>query len=90
MAKSTEKTSKAIVEIRKAPRIIPFVITGAVIGLIVSVITVLTIKAPGNFFGYVLVWGTAIFAALGLIVSVVLEQISHARTKRLDATKIEG
>lgn len=90
MAKSTEKTSKAIVEIRKAPRIIPFVITAAVIGLVISVITSLVIKAPASFFGYVVGWGTIAFAAIGLIVSVVLEQISHSRTKRLDATKIEG
>lgn len=90
MAKSTEKTSKAIVEIRKAPRIIPFVTTAAVIGLLVSVITAFAIKAPASFFGYVVGWGTIAFAAIGLIVAVVLEQISHSRTKRLDATKIEG
>ena len=90
MAKTTEKTSKAVVEIRKAPRIIPFVVTGAIIGLLVSAITAVAIQAPANFFGYVIGWGTIAFAAAGLVVSVVLEQISQSRTKRLDATKIEG
>ena len=64
MAKSTEKTSKAIVEIRKAPRIIPFVITAAVIGLVISAITALVINAPASFFGYVVGWGTIAFAAI--------------------------
>lgn len=90
MAKSTEKTSKAIVEIRKAPRIVPFVATAAVIGLIVSAITAGVIQAPSHFVGYVIGWGTVIFASLGLILSVILEAISRTRTKRLEATKIEG
>lgn len=90
MAKTTQKISKATVDIRKAPRIIPFVATAALIGLLVSAITAAAIKAPANFFGYVIGWGTVIFAALGLIVAVVLEQISQSRTKRLEATKIEG
>ena len=90
MAKTSEKTSKAIVEIRKAPRIIPFVATAAVVGLIVSAITAAVIQAPGYFVGYVIGWGTVVFAAIGLFVSVVLEAIFRTRTKRLEATKIEG
>ncbi|MEY4491975.1 MAG: hypothetical protein RL085_386, partial [Actinomycetota bacterium] len=90
VAKTTEKTSKAIVEIRKAPRIIPFVATAAVVGLVVSAITAAAIQAPGHFVGYVIGWGTVVFAAIGLFVSVVLEAIFRTRTKRLEATKIEG
>ena len=90
MAKTTQKTSKTTVEIRKAPRIVPFVATAAVLGLIISAITAAVIQAPASFVGYLLAWGTVAFAVVGLIVSVVLEQIAHSRTKRLDATKIEG
>jgi hypothetical protein len=90
VAKTTPKTSKATVDIRKAPRVIPFVITAALLGLIISAIIAFAIQAPANFVGYLIGWTTVAFAAFGLIVSVVLEQISHSRTKRLEATKIEG
>lgn len=90
MAKSNEKTSVALVEIRKAPKFLPFVATAAVIGFIVSAITAWAIEAPGYFSGYVLVWGTVIFAVLGVIVALIFESISRARSKRIEATKIEG
>lgn len=90
MAKSTEKTSTALVDIRKAPKFIPFVSTAAFIGLIVSAFTAWVIQAPGNFFGYVIVWGTVIFAALGVVVSLIFEAVFRARTQRIEATKVEG
>jgi hypothetical protein len=90
VAKTTEKTSVALVDIRKAPKFLPFMVTAAVIGFLVSAITAWVIQAPGNFFGYVLVWGTVLFATLGVIVALVFEQVSRARSNRIEATKIEG
>lgn len=89
MAKKSEKTSTAVVDIRRAPKFIPFVATAAVIGLIVSSVTAWVIQAPGNFFGYVIVWGTVLFASAGLILTIVIEAIFRARSKRIEATKIE-
>jgi hypothetical protein len=85
-----EKTSTALVDIRRAPKFIPFTATAAVIGFIVSAITAWATQAPGNFFGYVIVWGTVLFASLGLVVAVLLEAFFRARSKRIEATKIEG
>lgn len=90
MAKTTQKTSSAKVDIRKAPRIIPFVLTFAFLGFVISTVTALVTQAAPSFVGYLIGWGTVAFTAVGVILAVVLEQISLARTKRLDATKIEG
>lgn len=90
MAKPIEKTSTALVDIRRAPKFIPFVATAAVIGFVISAITAWVTNAPGNFFGYVIVWGTILFASIGLVVAVLLEAFFRARSKRIEATKIEG
>ncbi len=90
MAKPNQKTSKALVDIRKAPKFIPFVATATLIGLFVSAITAWVIQAPGNFFGYVIVWGTVLFAFAGVIVALIFEAILRSRSKRIEATKIEG
>ena len=90
MSKSRETTSKAIVEIRKAPKFTAFVAVAAALGFVVSVITALAIQAPANFFGYVIGWGTVVFASVGLVVALIVEAIFRTRTKRLEATKIEG
>lgn len=90
MSKSKETSSNAIVEIRKAPKFTAFVAVFSVLGLISSTITAWVIQAPANFFGYVIGWGTVLFACLGLIVALVVEAIFRSRTKRLEATKIEG
>ncbi len=83
------KETKATVSVRKAPRIIPFVVTAGVIGLIVSLATAWGIQASQNFFGMVVAYGTGIFMALGLVVALVLDAISSARAKTLEATKLE-
>ncbi len=90
MTNKPEKTSTALVDIRRAPKFIPFTATAAVIGFIVSAITAWVTQAPGNFFGYVIVWGTILFASLGLVFAVLLEAFFRARSKRIEATKIEG
>ncbi|MEN9343114.1 MAG: hypothetical protein RIR24_701 [Actinomycetota bacterium] len=90
MAKKAEKISTALVDIRRAPKFLPFTVTAGALGLVISLVTAFAIQAPGNFFGYVVVWGTVLFATAGLILAVVLESIFKARSKRIEATKIEG
>jgi hypothetical protein len=83
------KETKAIVSVRKAPRIIPFVVTAGLIGLIASLITAWSIQATPSFFGSVVAYGTGIFMAFGLVIALILDAISHARAKTLEATKLE-
>lgn len=82
--------SKATISVRKAPRIIPFVATAGVVGLVVSLVTAWSIQATSNFFGVVVAYGTGIFMALGLVIVLVLDAISQARAKTLEATKLES
>lgn len=84
------KTSKSTLKIRKAPRLLPFVITAGLIGLIVSLIVAFAIAAPANFFGMVVAYGTGIFMAIGLVVALILDSISQARARTIEATKLEG
>ncbi len=84
------KESKAIVSVRKAPRIIPFVASAGVIGVIVSLFTAWTIQATQSLFGVIVAYGTGIFMVLGLVVVLILDAISQARAKTLEATKLEG
>jgi hypothetical protein len=84
------KTSKSQISIRKAPRLIPFVATAGVIGLAFTLILAWTIQAPANFFGVVVAYGTGAFMAVGLIIVLILDAVSQARAKTLEATKLEG
>jgi uncharacterized membrane protein YczE len=38
----------------------------------------------------VIVWGTVLFAFAGVIVALIFEAILRSRSKRIEATKIEG
>jgi len=84
------KETKATVSVRKAPRIIPFVVTAGLIGVIASLITAWSIQASASFFGLVVAYGTGIFMALGLVLALILDAISQAQAKTLEATKLEG
>ena len=64
--------------------------TAAVIGLVGSVILALAIGASSTFFGLVVAYGTAIVTGLGLALAVILDAISQARAKTIEATKLEG
>lgn len=84
------KETKVTVSVRKAPRLIPFVATAALLGLIVSLIVAWSIQASGEFFGPVVAYGTAIITALGLVIALILDAISQARAKTEEATKLES
>jgi hypothetical protein len=84
------KETRATVSGRKAPRLIPFIVSAGLIGLIVSLATAWGVHAAAGLFGVVVAYGTGIFLALGLVVALVLDAISHARAKTLKATKLEA
>ena len=90
--KTTIKTQQ--VKIRRSPKYLPFLITGAVVGVIVAVILGLTIPAdsrtPEPIVTYLIGYLGAIGAALGIVTAVVVDRIGVARAKTLEATKLEG
>jgi membrane associated rhomboid family serine protease len=92
MAKTTIKTQQ--VKIRRSPKFLPFLVTGAVIGVIVAVILGLTIPAESRTAApvvtYLIGYLGAIGAAAGIVTAVIVDRIGVARAKTLEATKLEG
>lgn len=92
MAKTVLKTEQ--VDIRRSPKYLTFLISGAVLGIIVALILGLGIPEeqrtakPIVTFLVAFLGGTG--AALGITVAMILDRIFAARSKRLDATKLEA
>ena len=90
--KTTIKTQQ--VKIRRSPKFLPFLVTGAVIGVIVAVILGLSIPAEQRteapVITYLIGYLGALGAAAGIVTAVVVDRIGVARAKTLEATKLEG
>ena len=92
MAQTTIKTEQ--VKIRRSPKFLPFLLTGAVIGVVIAVILGLAIpadsKTPEPIVTYLLGYLGALGAAAGIVAAVVADRIGAARAKTAEATKLEG
>ena len=92
MAKKTDKTE--ILEIRKAPKFLPFMFTGTLIGLIVGIVLNAMIPSANrtgqDIFGYIVLFLMACGFGVGTIVAVILDWVSRARIKQVEATKLKG
>lgn len=92
MAKSVIKTQQ--VKIRRSPKFLPFLVTGAVIGVIVAVILGLSIPAETRteapVVTYLIGYLGALGAAAGIVTAVIVDRIGVARAKTIEATKLEG
>jgi membrane associated rhomboid family serine protease len=92
MAKTTITNQQ--VRIRRTPKFLPFLITGAVIGVIVAVILGLSIpadaKTPEPIVTYLIGYLGALGAVAGIVTAVVADRIGVARAKTVEATKLEG
>jgi uncharacterized membrane protein YfcA len=92
MAKTTQKTET--LEIRKAPKFLPFMITGTVLGAILGGILYAIIPAENrtgqDIFGYLVVYLAGLGFAGGTFLAVVLDWVSRARIKQVEATKLKG
>jgi H+/Cl- antiporter ClcA len=92
MAKTTLKTEQ--VKIRRSPKYFPFMLTGAILGLIVALILDANItpeaRSAAAILGYLIAFSVAIGAGLGITLAVILDRIGSARSKTLEATKLEG
>lgn len=88
------KITNQQVRIRRTPKFLPFLITGAVIGVIIAVILGLSIpadaKTPEPIVTYLIGYLGAIGAVVGIVTAVVADRIGVARAKTVEATKLEG
>ena len=91
MAKTTISTQQ--VRIRRTPKFLPFLITGAVIGVIIAVILGLSIPAEQRteapVVTYLIGYLGALGAAAGIVTAVIADRIGVARAKTVEATKLE-
>ena len=82
---------KEKVQIRKAPKFLPFLILFAVVGIIVALILNSFISEADRtaqpILGYLIAWLAGIGAAFGLMFALVLDFISRKRSKTLEATR---
>ncbi len=92
MAKKSDKTE--IMEIRKAPKFLPFMLTGALVGLIVGIVLNAMIPAANrtgqDIFGYIVLFMMAVGFSIATVVAVILDWVSRARIKQVEATKLKG
>ena len=82
------------VKIRRAPKFIPFSLTGLVLGAAVAIALSLTIdnpdgKTPG-FITQLLIYCLAGGAGFGLVVAVLVDLISGRRLKDAEASKVSA
>jgi xanthine/uracil permease len=92
MAKTILKTEE--VKIRRSPKYLQFLLTGAILGLISGAIIGFALgpdpQTGQTITNYLIAYLTATGAALGIILAVTLDWIFTLRTKRATATKLES
>jgi hypothetical protein len=83
--------AKQLVRIRKAPKLLPFLLLFAVIGLITALVLNSTIsdevRTAQPIFGYLVVWLTLFGGVVGLIVALIWDNVSRLRAKTVDAER---
>lgn len=88
------------VTIRRAPKFGVFIVGGAVLGFVATLIVVsLTMNIDrgdqqetasfGSLVGYFSLWGVTIGAFIGAVVAVVLDRVFSRRSARLTAERVE-
>ena len=83
-----------MVKIRRAPKFIPFSLTGIALGAVIAIVLSLTIdnpdgKTPG-FITQLLIYSLAGGAGFGVVVAVVVDLLSNRRTKEAEASKVSA
>ncbi|AOY55547.1 hypothetical protein [Candidatus Rhodoluna planktonica] len=87
MAKNTQE-----VRIRRSAKFLPFMITGAVLGVIAAVVVGLSIpeeqRTAQPIITYLIAYFAGIGFVIGIVVALILERIFVSRAKRAEATKL--
>ena len=86
--------SQRQISVRRAPKYVPFLVAGGVLGVIVAAITSYAEPAPQNYtqgsvFGYFLVLFAAGGVLLGGLVALVLDRVSLRRSQRATVEEVE-
>lgn len=83
--------AKEKVQIRKAPKFLPFLILFAVIGVIIALILNATVsdadRTAQPVLGVLIAYLAGVGGALGLILALVLDFISRKRSKTVEAER---
>ena len=81
------------VNIRRAPKLLPFGLTGTVIGIILGVLAYFLVPntdtAPENALGLFIVYGGGTFGAFGVIYAIGLDWITVRKTTKVIAERSE-
>jgi hypothetical protein len=81
------------VNIRRAPKLLPFGLTGALVGIILGVLVYLLVpntESEGeNALGLFIVYFGGTFAGLGVILAIVLDWLTVRRSNRAVAERSE-
>jgi hypothetical protein len=82
------------VEIRRAPKVLPFALTGAVMGVALSGLLYLAIdpanRSSENLFGLLLVSLGSLGLGVGVGVAIFTDIVSAKRVRRAQAVRSEG
>ena len=85
--------SDVTLKVRRAPKFLPFIIAGVLLGIIVAFILNATIapenRTAANILGYLVLYCAAAGLGLGMLSAIVLDAVSAARAKQVSATKLE-
>ncbi len=83
--------AKETVQIRKAPKYLPFLLAFATVGFISAVFVYLTIdeadKGNASIFGLMVTYFSAAGAGIGLVLALILDGISRLRVKNAVAER---
>lgn len=81
------------VEIRKAPKVLPFAFTGAALGMLVALVLYLVFpeneRSNENIFGLLLVSLGSLGLGLGIAFAIAVDLISASRAKKATAIRAE-
>ncbi|MEY4366906.1 MAG: hypothetical protein RLZ28_321 [Actinomycetota bacterium] len=87
------RASDVTVKIRRSAKFVSFIFTGIVLGIIAAFIVNALIpdenRTPTAILGFLVLYFAAAGLGLGVLFAVVLESISVARAKTIEATKLE-
>ena len=87
-------TPQRQISVRRAPRYVPFLVVGGVLGIIAAAIVSFAAPAPKDYtqeavFGYFMVLFAAAGVLLGAITALVLDRISLRRAQRATVEEID-
>lgn len=86
--------SQRQISVRRAPKYVPFLVAGGLLGVIVAAVTSYAVPAPKDYtqesvFGYFLVLFAAAGVLVGGLLALVLDRVSLRRAQRATVEEIE-